>query len=92
MKAFDCKCEAFIIITRLFEDIFNESEAFLTCVRVFQRIQSFLKLLPDKWRFFSLLWDILKGVAAFQIYVKKSGGFCKDYEAFKRYFQRSVGL
>jgi hypothetical protein len=38
------------------------------------------------------LWDILKGVAAFQIYVKKSGGFCKDYEAFKRYFQRSAGL
>jgi hypothetical protein len=28
VEAFDYRCEAFIKITRLFEDIFNENEAF----------------------------------------------------------------
>jgi hypothetical protein len=29
VEAFDYKCEAFIKVTRLFEDIFNGNEAFL---------------------------------------------------------------
>jgi hypothetical protein len=49
----------------LFEDIFNGIEAFLSDVRLFSRIQGFLKLFSDKWRFFSLIWDILKNFEAF---------------------------
>jgi hypothetical protein len=53
---FNKKLEAFSKITRLFEDI---------DMRLFQRIGGFLKLFPDKWRFFSLMWHILKDSDAF---------------------------
>jgi hypothetical protein len=49
-----------------------------------------------------LFKDMFNGIEAFSNYVQKivgfsinmspferSGGFCKDYEAFKRHFQRS---
>jgi hypothetical protein len=36
-KAFDYKCEAFIKIKRLFEDIFREMEALKRNLRLFQR-------------------------------------------------------
>jgi hypothetical protein len=62
VKAFDYKCEAFIKITRLFEDIFTEMEAlirnlrllklFSMELRLFPRIRSFFKLFADEWRFF----------------------------------------
>jgi hypothetical protein len=82
--------EALTKITKLFKDIFNGIEAFLKSdVRHFQIIRSFLKLFGG---FFSLLWDILKGFEAFQIYVQRSEGFCKDNEAFKKHFQRSEGF
>jgi hypothetical protein len=50
MEAFDYKCEAFIKITRLFEDIFREMEAsedFTNITRhfkdIFNGIEAFLK-------------------------------------------------
>jgi hypothetical protein len=36
-EAFDYKCEAFIKITRLLEDIFREMEALIRNLRFFQR-------------------------------------------------------
>jgi hypothetical protein len=65
LKTFSEKYEAFIKITRLFEDIFREKEAF---IRLFQRLPGvlktfsmeckafskksrFFKLCTDKWRF-----------------------------------------
>jgi hypothetical protein len=50
LENFDCKCEAFIKITRLFEDIFKEiesSEDFSKITRLFEdifnKIEYFLK-------------------------------------------------
>jgi hypothetical protein len=34
---------------------------FSSDVRLFQRTRGFLKLFPDKWKFFSLIWNILCG-------------------------------
>jgi hypothetical protein len=34
MEAFDYKCEAFIKITRLFEDMFREMEALIRILRL----------------------------------------------------------
>jgi hypothetical protein len=43
LKAFSEKCEAFIKIRRLFEDIFREMEALIRNLRLFQRLRGFLK-------------------------------------------------
>jgi hypothetical protein len=60
VEVFDYKCEAFIKITRLFEDIFRDnkkSEAFSKILKTFStelrlfRVM-FFNLFPDKWRFF----------------------------------------
>jgi hypothetical protein len=40
-------------------------------VRLFQRILGFFKLFSDKWRFFSLMWDILKDFEAFKYIFKE---------------------
>jgi hypothetical protein len=61
VEAFDYKCEAFIKITRPFEDIFTEIEALIRNLRLFQRTRGFFKLFPDKWIFFSLIWHIFGG-------------------------------
>jgi hypothetical protein len=38
MEAFDYKCEAFVKITRIFEDIFREMVASIKKLRLFQRL------------------------------------------------------
>jgi hypothetical protein len=42
-RHFERKWEAFIKITRLFEDIFREMEALTRNLRIFQRLRGFLK-------------------------------------------------
>jgi hypothetical protein len=42
MEAFDNKCEAFIEITRLFEDIFREMGALIRNMRLFKRLRGIL--------------------------------------------------
>jgi hypothetical protein len=41
LEAFDYKCEAFIHITRLFEDLFREIQALIRNLRLFQRLRGF---------------------------------------------------
>jgi hypothetical protein len=47
LEAFDCKCEALIKITRLFEEMFKEIEASIRYLRliedIFNKIEAFLK-------------------------------------------------
>jgi hypothetical protein len=86
VEAFDYKCEAFIKIMRLFEDIFTEMEAlirnlrllklFSMELRLFPRIRGFFKFIADKWRFLSLMWEILKDYEAFWRHFQRNGGSC----------------
>jgi hypothetical protein len=82
VEVFDYKCEAFIKITRLFEDIFRDnkkSEAFSKILKTFStelrlfRVM-FFNLFPDSGGFFINV------------------GLLKDFEAFKRHFHRSEGF
>jgi hypothetical protein len=41
MEVFDYKFEAFLKITRLFEDIFREMEASITILRLSRRLRGF---------------------------------------------------
>jgi hypothetical protein len=43
MEAYVMKCGAFIKISTIFEDFFREIEAFSRIVRLFRRIEAFLK-------------------------------------------------
>jgi hypothetical protein len=43
LEAFDIKCVVFIIFKRVFEDIFREMEASKRNLRLFQRLEGFLK-------------------------------------------------
>jgi hypothetical protein len=52
VKAFDYKCEAFIKITRLLENIFREMEALIRNLRLIQRLGGFLKTYSMELRLF----------------------------------------
>jgi hypothetical protein len=52
VEAFDYKCEAFIKITRLFEDIFTEMEALIRNLRLLQLFSMELRLFPRIRGFF----------------------------------------
>jgi hypothetical protein len=51
--------------SEVFSKMTNGIEAVLSDVRLCPRIRDFFKLFSDKWRFFSLIWDILKDFEAF---------------------------
>jgi hypothetical protein len=68
-------------------------------VGLFQKVWGFFKLFPDKLRFFSEVWDILKDCEAFRRHFQKNGGsylemwsFYKDFNYFWRLFQRNWGF
>jgi hypothetical protein len=52
LEAFDYNFEAFMKITRLFEDIFREMVASIRNLRLFQRLRGFLKTFSIDLRLF----------------------------------------
>jgi hypothetical protein len=68
-EAFDYKCETFRKTTRLFEEIFNKTEA----------ISRFSKQFPNKWRFIWLMGDtrgdILEDFILFKYIFKEMEAF-----------------
>jgi hypothetical protein len=67
VEAFDYKCEAFIKMTRIFEDIFDifrEMEALIINLRLFQRLRGFLKTFSKELRLFQ---NIPRKIEAFSI-------------------------
>jgi hypothetical protein len=55
LEAFDCKCEAFIRSTRLFEDIFREMEDSIRNLRLVRRLRGCLKTFLIELTFFKVM-------------------------------------
>jgi hypothetical protein len=87
-EAFDCKCEAFIKTTRLFEDIFKEMEASIRNLRLFQRLRGLLNIFNKIEAFYSdvRLFQRIRGF--FKTFKEKlrlfliMWGILNDFEAF----------